>query len=57
VGKLSLVTVSILFVPWKVVSPEFKRDNTIIDVNDMKIGGKRLTLMTGPCAVEGGSTT
>ena len=52
-----MVTVSILFAPWKVVSPEFKRDNTLMDINDMKIGGKRLTLMTRPGAVEGGSTT
>ena len=52
-----MVTVSILFAPWKVVSPEFKRDNTLMDINDMKIGGKRLTLMTRPGAVEGGRTT
>ena len=55
--KRRLVTVSILFAPWKVLSPEFKRDNTLMDINDMKIGDKRLTRMTRPCAVEGGSTT
>lgn len=38
--------------PYKLVSREFKQDDTIIRVNQEIIGGKKLTIMAGPCAVE-----
>ncbi len=39
--------------PYKLVSREFKRENTIIPIKDgLKIGGKRIVIMAGPCAVE-----
>ncbi len=39
--------------PYKLVSREFKRENTIIPIKDgVKIGGKRVVIMAGPCAVE-----
>lgn len=38
--------------PYKLVSREFKKENTVIDVNGVKIGGKRLVVMAGPCSVE-----
>ena len=41
-----------ILAPWKLVSREFKKDNTIIDVNGVKIGDKKITIMAGPCAVE-----
>ena len=41
-----------ILAPWKLAGREFKKDNTIIDVGGVKIGGKRLAIMAGPCAVE-----
>lgn len=38
--------------PFKVVSREFKKEDTIIDVKGNMIGGKRIHVMAGPCAVE-----
>jgi 3-deoxy-7-phosphoheptulonate synthase len=38
--------------PFKLVSREFKPDDTIIDVKGVKIGGKQVIVMAGPCAVE-----
>lgn len=38
--------------PFKLVSREFYPQNTIIDINGVKIGGKELAIMAGPCSVE-----
>lgn len=38
--------------PFKLVSREFRGNDTIIRVGDVEIGGKQLTVMAGPCAVE-----
>ena len=38
--------------PYKLVGREFKPDDTIIKLNGMDIGGERLAVMAGPCAVE-----
>ncbi|MCM8784286.1 MAG: 3-deoxy-7-phosphoheptulonate synthase [Candidatus Omnitrophica bacterium] len=38
--------------PYKLVSREFKTEDTIIDVKGVKIGGKRIVVMAGPCAIE-----
>lgn len=38
--------------PYKRASREFKPENTIIRVDNEIIGGKKLTIMAGPCAVE-----
>lgn len=38
--------------PYKLASRQFRDEPTIIVVNDTKIGGKKLTVMAGPCAVE-----
>jgi 3-deoxy-7-phosphoheptulonate synthase len=45
-------SVTPILAPWKLVSREFKKDNTIIDVGGIKIGGKKIAVMAGPCAVE-----
>jgi len=45
-------SVTPILAPWKLVSREFKKDNTIIDVCGVKVGGKKLVIMAGPCAVE-----
>ncbi len=39
--------------PYKLVSKEFKSENTVIDVKGVCIGGKKIVIMAGPCAVEG----
>ncbi len=38
--------------PYRLASREFHPENTIIDVDGVKIGGKKIVLMAGPCAVE-----
>lgn len=38
--------------PYKLVSRDFKKENTIIDVKGIKIGGEELIVMAGPCSVE-----
>jgi 3-deoxy-7-phosphoheptulonate synthase len=38
--------------PYKVVSRVFKKTNTIIDVNGVKIGGEDIVVMAGPCSVD-----
>ncbi len=38
--------------PYKLVSREFKPADTVVQVNGLKIGGDRVVVMAGPCAVE-----
>ncbi len=38
--------------PYKLVSREFKKENTVIKIKDVEIGGKELAIMAGPCSVE-----
>ena len=38
--------------PYRLASREFHPENTIIDVDGIEIGGKKLIVMAGPCAVE-----
>lgn len=38
--------------PYKLASRELKNTKTIIQIDDIKIGGNELILMAGPCAVE-----
>lgn len=38
--------------PYKLVSREFKPQGTIVDVDGVKIGGKSVVIMAGPCSVE-----
>ncbi len=40
--------------PFKLVSREFKPDDTVIDLgNGVSIGGRNIVVMAGPCAIEG----
>ncbi|MFY9270641.1 MAG: 3-deoxy-7-phosphoheptulonate synthase [Candidatus Manganitrophaceae bacterium] len=41
-----------ILAPYKMVSREFKKEDTIVDVQGIKIGGKKLVVMAGPCSVE-----
>ena len=39
--------------PYKHVSREFRKENTVIELpNGTKIGDNKITMMVGPCAVE-----
>lgn len=38
--------------PYKLVSREFQTENTVIDINGVKIGGKEIPVIAGPCSVE-----
>lgn len=40
--------------PYKLVSREFKRQDSVIDLGKgLKLGGKKVIIMAGPCAIEG----
>ena len=39
--------------PYKLVSREFRRENTVVDVKGVTLGGSRIAVIAGPCAVEG----
>ena len=41
-----------ILAPYKLVSREFKPADTVVDVSGVKIGGKKLAVLAGPCAVE-----
>lgn len=45
-------TVVPIMKPYKLVSRELKSENTIVNVDGVKMGGKRLVVIAGPCAIE-----
>jgi len=45
-------SVTPILAPWKLVSREFKKESTVIDVAGVKVGSPKLAVMAGPCAVE-----
>ena len=38
--------------PYKLVSREFRTNNSVVRVGDLEFGGSRIHVMAGPCAVE-----
>ncbi|MCP4650022.1 MAG: 3-deoxy-7-phosphoheptulonate synthase [PVC group bacterium] len=38
--------------PYKLVSREFKPEDSVVKVKDVEIGGKKVVIMAGPCAIE-----
>ncbi len=38
--------------PYKLASRTFKRENTVFDVGDVRIGGDEVIVMAGPCSAE-----
>src|SRR5262249_49642709 len=48
-GVLEVIPVS---APYKLVSREAKRENTVVSVGGVPIGSERLAIVAGPCAVE-----
>ncbi len=45
-------SVTPILAPWKLVSREFQPHDSVIDVAGVLIGGPKITVMAGPCAVE-----
>jgi 3-deoxy-7-phosphoheptulonate synthase len=43
--------------PYKLVSREVKPEDTVVEVGGVPIGGRRLAILAGPCAVESESQT
>ncbi len=39
--------------PFKLASRDFKTDPSVVEVNGVAVGGKRLAVIAGPCSVEG----
>ncbi|MFC2039678.1 3-deoxy-7-phosphoheptulonate synthase [Chloroflexota bacterium] len=48
----SVASVTRIMKPYKLASREFKPLNTKVQVGDVEIGGDRVVIMAGPCAVE-----
>ncbi|MDY4610091.1 MAG: 3-deoxy-7-phosphoheptulonate synthase [Sphaerochaetaceae bacterium] len=48
-GVASVIPIS---KPYKLASRELKKEDTIVQVGSVKIGGNRIAVMAGPCAVE-----
>jgi 3-deoxy-7-phosphoheptulonate synthase len=38
--------------PYKLVSREYQKENTVIDVSGVRIGEKKVVVMAGPCSIE-----
>lgn len=51
-GLPSVSKVIAITKPYKLASRESKPDDTIVDINGVKIGNGTVTIMAGPCAVE-----
>ena len=46
-------TVMPVLAPYKLVSREFKKENSVIKLDgDIKVGSKKLVVMAGPCSIE-----
>ncbi len=48
-GVAEIIRVS---APYKLVSREAKRENTVVSVGGVPVGGPALTIVAGPCAIE-----
>ncbi len=48
-GVASVIPIS---KPYKLASRELKKEDTIVQLGNVKIGGNRIAVMAGPCAVE-----
>src|SRR3984893_153456 len=48
-GVAEVIVVS---APYKLVSREAKREDTVVSVGGVPVGGERLAVIAGPCAIE-----
>ncbi len=51
-GFFTIESITPISQPFKLASREFKKENTIIKINDIRIGDKKIVVMAGPCSVE-----
>ena len=47
-----VVSVTRIMKPYKLASREVKAEDSLVSINGIEIGGKRIVVMAGPCAVE-----
>jgi 3-deoxy-7-phosphoheptulonate synthase len=45
-------TVTRIMRPYKLAAREFKPEDSVLSINGIEVGGKRIVVMAGPCAVE-----
>lgn len=41
-----------ILAPYKLVSREFKHENSVISIGKVKVGGRKIPVMAGPCSIE-----
>ncbi|HPN66368.1 MAG TPA: 3-deoxy-7-phosphoheptulonate synthase, partial [Candidatus Omnitrophota bacterium] len=41
-----------ILAPYKLVSREFKHENSVINIGKVKVGGRKIPVMAGPCSIE-----
>ncbi|MBI4248376.1 MAG: 3-deoxy-7-phosphoheptulonate synthase [Elusimicrobia bacterium] len=51
-GLEAIEAITAISKPYKLVSREFKKSDTIFNVRGVKIGGPAITLIAGPCSVD-----
>jgi 3-deoxy-7-phosphoheptulonate synthase len=51
-GFFTVESITPISKPYKLVSREFKKEDTIVKVSNISIGGKNIVVMAGPCSVE-----
>lgn len=51
-GFFTVESITPISKPYKLVSREFKKEDTIVKIGDVTIGGKDIVVMAGPCSVE-----
>lgn len=47
-----VASVTRIMVPYKLASRDFKREDTVVRIGDVVVGGGNLVVMAGPCSVE-----
>jgi 3-deoxy-7-phosphoheptulonate synthase len=51
-GFFTIESITPISKPYKLVSREFKKEDTIVKIGNVTIGGKDIVVMAGPCSVE-----
>jgi 3-deoxy-7-phosphoheptulonate synthase len=51
-GFFTVESITPISKPYKLVSREFKKEDTIVKIGNVSIGGKDIVVMAGPCSVE-----
>ena len=51
-GLAAVESITLITKPFKLPSREFHREDTVIKVKDVLVGGKAVVLMAGPCSID-----